>query len=170
MKPIMDLDENEGKSVALPQMETYMAFRGVIAKPVSEDAHLRHILRFYVARALARSGASPVLVQPAVRLAGQTLSVDVGALRDDRVILAICEPAGITAQTAAILEALQEAEDTEVIVIHSRFADVSALAQRFAPHLASKAFRLISVVPPPFDDVFEYDIWMFELTFQEAMT
>jgi len=169
VKPIMNLPENEGKTVTSPQMETYMTFRAAIPKPVSEEAHLRHILRFYVARALAKSGASSILVRPAVRCADQTLTVDVGARKDDRVILAVCEPAGVTVQTVDILDGLKGAEDTEVIVLHSRYADAGSVPQRFASQLASKTFRLMSVVPPPFDDVFEYDIWMFELTFREAM-
>jgi hypothetical protein len=146
-----------------------MAFRSLIPKPATEDAHLRHILRFYVTRALAKSGASQVLVRPVVKLGEHTLNVDVGARKDDRVVLAICEPAGVTAQTVAALDILKDAEATEVIVVHSRFADAGEVPQRFAPQLASKTFSLMSVVPPPFDDVFEYDIWMFELTFREAM-
>ncbi|MDR7417403.1 MAG: hypothetical protein QN178_00665 [Armatimonadota bacterium] len=169
MKPTVDLPENAGKAVTLQQMDTYMAFKMAFPKPVSEDAHLRHILRFYVARALAKSGASAVLVRPLVRLDDQRLSVDVAASRDGRTVLAICEPAGVTAQTVAALDVLKDAEDTEVILVHSRFASADPVPARFAPQLASKAFRLMSVVPPPFDDVLEYDIWMFELTFREAM-
>lgn len=169
MRPAFSLPENDGKAVALPQMETYMAFRAALPKPVYEDAHLRHILRFYVARALAKSGAATVLVRPTVRFGDHTLIVDVAARKDGRVVLAICEPAGVTAQKIAVLDVLKDAEDAAVIVVHSRFADPDLVQERFAAQLASKEFRMMSVVPPPFDDVLEHDIWMFELTFHEAM-
>jgi hypothetical protein len=122
-----------------------------------------------VARALAKSDVSQVLVRPVVKLGDDSLTVDVGAKKDGGVVLAICEPAGVTAHTIAALDVLKDAEATEVIVVHSRFADAGQVAQRFAQQLAAKTFRLMSVVPPPFDDVFEYDIWMFELTFREAL-
>jgi hypothetical protein len=169
MKLELDLPENEGKTVAPSQMESYLAFRAAIPKPASEDAHLRHILRFYVARALAKSGYGSLRIRPAVRTDGQTLQVDVAAQKDGKTAVAICEPAGVTPETVAKLDVLKAAEQTEVIILHSRFATAGDVPDRFKEQLASRSFRLMSVVPPPFDDVFEYDIWMFELTFREAM-
>jgi hypothetical protein len=162
----LDLEE-AGKTLTLSQMGSYVAFRTAVPKPAGEDAHLRHILRFYVARALAKEGRE-VLILPALMVGDRRLTVDVGARRDSDVVVAICEPAGVTAGTIAALDVLKDAEHTQTIVVHSRFAGPGDVPDRYAKQLADRTFRLMSVVPPPFDDVFEYDIWMFELTFREA--
>jgi hypothetical protein len=164
----LDLEENAGKAMMLPQMGTCVAFRTAGPKPAGEDAHLRHILRFYVARALARESRE-VLIQPALMVGDRRRTVDAAARRDGDVVVAICEPAGVTAETLAALDVLKDAEHTETIVVHSRFAGPGDVPARYAKQLTDRTFRLMSVVPPPFDDVFEYDIWMFELTFREAI-
>jgi hypothetical protein len=164
----LDLEENAGKGVTLAQMASYLAFRAVVPKPASEEAHLRHILRFYVARSLAKEGRS-VLILPVIAVGDRRLTVDVAAQRDGQVVLAICERAGVTPETMVALDVLKDAEDAETIIVHSRFASAGDVPAKYADQLAARTFRLMSVVPPPFDDVFEYDIWMFELTFREAM-
>jgi len=164
----LDLPENRGKAVTQAQLQNYMTFRADFPKPVGEDAHVRHIFRFYVARTLAKSGYTDILIRPVVQVGTHTLDVDVAAAEGNHHVLALCEPAAVTAETTAKLDVLADAEDTEVIVLYSRHAHPGDVPQRFAQQVASRAFRLMSVVPPPFDDVFEYDIWMFELTFREV--
>lgn len=170
MRAELDVPENAGKTIASAQLANYVAFRAVMPKPPGEEAHLRNILRFYVARALFKSAHDALLIRPVVRIGDRTFDVDVAASHGDRVVLAICEPAGVTPATVEKLTLLKDAENAEVLIVHSRFASPGDVQERFKERFASRAFRLMSVVPPPFDDVLEYDIWMFELTFQEAMT
>ena len=170
MRVELDVSENAGKVIAPAQMASYLAFRAVMPKPPGEEAHMRNILRFYVARALSKSAPDALLIRPLVRVGETALEVDVAASHGDRVVLAICEPAGVTPATVEKLSHLKDADNAEVLVVHSRFASPGDVQERFNEQFASRAFRLMSVVPPPFDDVLEYDIWMFELTFQEAMT
>lgn len=164
----IDLPENQGKAISPAHLQSYLSFRTAFPKPVGEDAHVRHIFRFYVARTLAKEGYDGVLIRPAVEVGTQRLDVDVAAAKGDRRVLAICEPAAVTADTSARLAVLKDAERTEVIILYSRHANPGDVLHRFAEQVAARTFRLMSVVPPPFDDVFEYDIWMFELTFREA--
>lgn len=164
----IDLPENQGKAVSQEHLQSYLVFRTAFPKPAGEDAHVRHIFRFYAARTLAKDGYEGVLIRPVVEVGTQRVEVDVAAAKGDRRVVAICEPAAVTADTSARLAVLTEAERSEVIILYSRHADPGDVPQRFAGQVASRTFRLMSVVPPPFDDVFEYDIWMFELTFREA--
>lgn len=145
--------------------KTYMAFRSDILKPAHEDAHLRHIFRFYIARALFNQGAERVYILPSVRLNDHTFIVDVLAQTGDKFIVGLCEPGSVTPETEQRLEWLKEAENAETVIVHSQFGDPGSLPTHFEAQLASKKFRLLAVVPPPFDDAYEYDIWMFELTF-----
>jgi hypothetical protein len=138
-------------------------------KPATEERHARHILRFYVARALAKSGYEPVVILPNVKINAHELEVDVAGEKDGKLALAICEPAGVTQETVDKLDLLRDADETEVIILYSQFASPGEVPERFEEQIASRKFRLMSIVPPPFDDVLEYDIWMFELTFQEQM-
>jgi hypothetical protein len=56
-------------------MATYVTFRTAIPKPAGETAHLRHILRFCAARALAQEGRE-VLILPAIMAGDRRLTVD----------------------------------------------------------------------------------------------
>lgn len=170
MKLRIDLADNQGKAVTPAQMQNYLAFRTVFPRPAQEDTHVRHIFRFYAARALAKAGYETVLIRPAVEVDGRRLDVDVAAARGGKTVVAVCEPGAVTAESVAKLDVLKDAGDAEVIILHSRHASAGAVPERFREQIASRKFRLMSVVPPPFDDVFEYDIWMFELTFKEAAT
>lgn len=169
MKLQIDLPENQGKGVTPAQLQNYLAFRTVFPRPVTEDAHVRHIFRFYAARALGKAGYESVLIRPAVAIDGRRIDVDVAAAKGGKTAVAICEPGAVTPESVSILDVLKDT-DAEVIILHSRHATAGAVPERFREQIASRKFRLMSVVPPPFDDVFEYDIWMFELTFKEAAT
>ena len=166
----LDADQNTGRRVDLSRVETYVDFRTQLPKPTREDAHLRHILRFYTARSFAKSGYDDVYVLPDVTLNGQNLDVDVMAVSDSRqTMLAICEPDSITQETLDKLSLLAEVEDAGVVIVYSRFGKDRGVAETFKPQFDAKKFRLVAVVPPPFDDAYEYDIWMFETTFRNVL-
>jgi hypothetical protein len=157
----------EGPTKVMPsQTETYMAFRSAIPKPTDEDAHLRHILRFYLVRAMQKRGEQDVYVLPEINLGDETIQVDVAAGSPGKYTLSICEPESVTPETEAILEKLKNVEGVEVVVVHSQYGQPGNVMTAFKEQLESKKFHLLAVVPPPFDDVYEYDIWMFETTFR----
>jgi hypothetical protein len=169
MQVKVDPEANQDKRADLSNMETYVDFRTVIMKPPSEDAHLRHILRFYVARSLANSGYADVYIQPQLEMDGQSLEVDVAAVGEDMTMLAICETESVTDETIQKLEALKDADQIGVIIVYSQFGDHANVPDRFKEQVDSRKFLLTAVVPPPFDDVYEYDIWMFETTFRNIL-
>lgn len=162
----MDLSLDVQAKVVPAQVDTYVAFRTAIAKPASESAHLRHILRFYMARALFKQGQQDVYILPALKVDDRTLKVDVAAGQPGKYTIAICEPGSVTAETEALLDVLKDVDGLDVIIVHSRYGEPGNILTRFKPQLESKKFHLLAVVPPPFDDVYEYDIWMFETTFR----
>jgi hypothetical protein len=149
------------------QTETYMKFRTAIPKPTEEDAHLRHILRFYIARAMQKRGLLDIYILPELALGERKIRVDVVGGAPGNYTIAICEPESVTSETEEILELLKDLDGTETIILHSQYGKPGNLVEKFQPQLESKKFRLLAVVPPPFDDVYEYDIWMFETTFRD---
>lgn len=157
----------ESSAKVLPgQTETYMAFRSYIPKPTNEDVHLRHILRFYIARAMLKRGEENVYVLPQLTLADKMVQVDVAAETQGKYTFSICEPGSVTSETEAILDMLKDIEGIEVVIVHSQYGQPGNVMNKFKEQLESKKFHLLAVVPPPFDDVYEYDIWMFETTFR----
>lgn len=166
MDPQLNTSENASKRIDIGQMDSYMAFRSVMYKPSSETAHLRHILRFYIARALANRGANAIYILPEVGGVG----VNVAAEGLKKPVLAICEPDSITDETLKKLDTLKGFTGYETVVLHSQFGSTNGIEQKFKEQIDSKQFRVMAVVPPPFDDVYEYDIWMFETTFRELFT
>lgn len=148
------------------QTDTYMTFRSSIPKPTNEDAHLRHILRFYMVRAMQKRGEDDIYVLPQLVIGEKKIRVDVAAGKPGKYTLSICEPASVTAETEDILDLLKDEEDVDVIVVHSQYGDPGNVMTKFNEQLQSNKFQLLAVVPPPFDDVYEYDIWMFETTFR----
>jgi len=151
-------------------VKTYMAFRENIPKPSDEDKHLRHIFRFYIARALFQHGEHTIYVLPHVSVGTKSFRIDVLTGSPNKYYAALCEPESITPATEEILNVLKDCDNVEVFIVHSQFSDPTALTSRFQSQLQNKKFRLIAVVPPPFDDAYEYDIWMFELTFREQFS
>ena len=162
----MELKFDARAKVMPNQTDTYMAFRGSMPKPAQEEAHLRHILRFYVARAMQKRGEQDIYVLPQLDVGGKTFRVDVAAGVSGKYILSICEPASVTAETEDILDMLKDLEGVEVIIVNSQYGQPGNVMTKFKSQLESKKFHLLAVVPPPFDDVYEYDIWMFETTFR----
>lgn len=167
---VFDAAINAEKKVAIREMESYLAFRMAKLKPTSEDVHLRHIFRFYLARAMSKMNYEPIFILPTVSIGGQDIKMDVAALNGDKVMLAICEPEHITPETEAVLELFKDEKDLQVLVLHSQYGKPGKVAEKFAEQIANKTFRILAVVPPPFDDAYEYDIWMFETTFRELFS
>lgn len=149
------------------QTETYTIFRSAIPRPTHEERHLRHILRLYIARAMQKRGEQDIYILPELEIGEKSVKVDVLAGSPGKYILAICEPESVTQETEAILEGLKDMEGVEVIVVHSQYGNPGNVMEKFKAELESKRFRLLAVVPPPFDDAYEYDIWMFETTFRD---
>ena len=160
MAIIIDMDANAEKRIKMERMDTYVNFRTIIRKPPSEDAHLRHILRFYVARALIKRGAEEAYVLPDVSVDEEPVAVDVLAKTDDKLVVAICEPESVSDESVAILEKLSKQEGVECVVIHSQFGDAGTLPEKLKNEVQSNKIQIMAVVPPPFDDVYEYDIWI----------
>jgi len=162
----MEINLKASAKVTPGQTETYMAFRSFISKPTNEDVHLRHILRFYIVRAMQKRGEENVYVLPELTLADKAIQVDVAAETLGKYTFSICEPGSVTPETEAILDTLKEIEGIEVIIVHSQYGQPGNVMTKFKEQIESKKFHLLAVVPPPFDDVYEYDIWMFETTFR----
>lgn len=162
----MELKLESQSKVTPGQTETYMAFRSAIPRPANEDAHLRHILRFYMARAMQKRGEQEIFILPQLKIGETTLRVDVAAGSAGKYTFSICEPASVTPETEAMLETLKDVEGVSVIILHSQYGQPGNVMTRFKAQLESKKFQLMAVVPPPFDDAYEYDIWMFETTFR----
>ena len=162
----MEINLEASAKVMSGQTETYMAFRSAIPKPANEDAHLRHILRFYIVRAMQKRGEENVYVLPKLTLGDKTIQVDVAAGAPGEYTLSICEPDSVTPETEEILEILKDVEGIEIIVVHSQYGRPGNVMGKFKDQFETKKFHLLAVVPPPFDDVYEYDIWMFETTFR----
>jgi len=165
----MELNQDNLIKAKPSQTETYMAFRTAIPKPTDEDAHLRHILRFYVVRAMQKRGEENVYVLPQFNIGDETIRVDVAAGDAGKYTLSICEPGSVTPETEKILDLLKDEEGIEVIIVHSQYGQPGDVMTKFKEQLESKKFQLLAVVPPPFDDVYEYDIWMFETTFRNLL-
>jgi len=162
----MDLKLDAQAKVSPGQTETYMAFRSAIPKPANEEAHLRHILRFYMTRAMQKRGEQDIYVLPQLNAGGRTIRIDVAAGSAGKYTLCICEPESVTPETEAILEILKDIEGVDVVILHSQYGKPGNIMSKFKDQLSAKKFNLLAVVPPPFDDVYEYDIWMFETTFR----
>jgi hypothetical protein len=116
---------------------------------------------------MQKRGEQDIYILPELEIGEKSVKVDVLAGSPGKYILAICEPESVTQETEAILEGLKDMEGVEVIVVHSQYGNPGNVMEKFKAQLESKRFRLLAVVPPPFDDAYEYDIWMFETTFRD---
>jgi len=107
----MELNQDNLVRAMSSQTETYMAFRTAIPKPTDEDAHLRHILRFYVVRAMQKRGEQDVYVLPQLNLVDKTIRVDVAAGSPGKYTFSICEPDSVTTETEEILDLLKKSRN-----------------------------------------------------------
>lgn len=157
----------QNSKVKPKQLDSYINFRTAISKPSDESAHLRHILRFYVARSMQKNNIFDIYILPEFAFGEKKERVDVLGVKDDHYTIAICEPGSVTPETEEILDDLKNIDNLDVIIVHSQYGKSGNIKEKFTEQLESKKFRLLGVVPPPFDDVYEYDIWMFETTFRD---
>jgi hypothetical protein len=91
-------------------------------------------------------------------------------IKNDQVTLAVCEPESITPETEELLENLKDLDSTDIVVVHSQYGKPGNVESKFADEIDAGKFRILAVVPPPFDDTYEYDIWMFDLTFRDLFS
>lgn len=167
MELIFDPQTTSAPKVQQSKTEAYVDFRENVPKPPQEEEHLRHILRFYIARAMLKKEINDIFVLPEVQVGGETLQLDLLGIKEGKMTLAICEPDSITEETEELLEKLKDTDNTDVVVVHSQYGKPGDVETRFASQIESGKFRVLAVVPPPFDDAYEYDIWMFDLTFRD---
>ncbi|HLJ60606.1 MAG TPA: hypothetical protein VKZ50_12850 [bacterium] len=174
MRVDLDLPENLGAEVTAGATRNYLAFRASSPKPAREADHHRHLLRFYVARTLARSGYHTLLVRPVVRVGQRRLRVDVAARRGTQVVLALCDHPETTPETTpetlATLSVLTRADHVEVLLVRHATSGIDAdLCRRLRAQFALPEFRLVSVALPPFDDPLECDTWIYAETLREGV-
>lgn len=149
-------------------VETYFAFNASHPRPAGEEVHLRHIFRLYVARALSKTGWEEIYVLPDACVDGKALAPDILGVKDGKHLAAFCDKDSVTPETEGKLEMLRGEEDVRTLVLHSQFGAPGEIPMRFAGEIASGKLRLMAVVPPPFDDAYEYDVWIFETTFRDV--
>ncbi len=161
-------NENASALASSFDMETYFSFNSTHPRPVSEEVHLRHIFRLYVVRALAKMGYTEIYVLPQATVGSTPLRADVLAVKDGRTIAAFCDKESVTSQTEEQMELLRGQEDVTVLLLHSQFGNAGSVSEKFSAEIAEKKLRIMAVVPPPFDDAYEYDVWIFETTFRDV--
>ena len=152
------------------KIDTYVIFRELIPKPPHEEEHLRHILRFYIARAMLKQEINKIYILPEFQVGDTTLQVDLLGIKQGKITLAICEPDSITPETEDLLEELKSLEGVDIVVVHSQYGKPGNVESKFSSEIESGKIRVLAVVPPPFDDTYEYDIWMFDLTFRDLFS
>ena len=167
MQLLFDPQSTTAPKVQPDKVETYVIFRESIPKPPHEEEHLRHILRFYIARAMLKQEINDIFVLPEVKVGEQSLQVDLLGIKGGKTRLALCEPESITEETEDLLDKLKDVEDVEVVIVHSQYGKPGNVESKFASQIEQGIFKVMAVVPPPFDDTYEYDIWMFDLTFRD---
>ena len=168
MALLFDPAQNSGALVSALDMETYFSFNASHPRPSSEEVHLRHIFRLYVTRALSKMDYREIYVLPRAEVGGNSLAPDVLAVKDGRYLVAFCDKEAVTPETEAKLEMLRGEEGVTALLLHSQFADAGNVPTNFADEIADKKVRIMAVVPPPFDDAYEYDVWIFETTFRDV--
>ena len=167
MELIFDPQTTAALKVQPDKIDSYVVFREAIPKPPQEEEHLRHILRFYIARAMLKQDINEIYILPEIKVGDQTLQVDLLGIKAGNVTLAICEPESITPATEDLLEQLKDLDGVDTVIVHSQYGKPGDVESKFAQEIEDGKFRILAVVPPPFDDTYEYDIWMFDLTFRD---
>jgi len=167
MELIFDQENTTALKVNPEKISTYAIFREFIPKPPHEDEHLRHILRFYIARAMLKQEINHIYILPEIQAGDAAVKVDLLGIKDSKVTLAVCEPESILPETEDLLEQLKGFDDVDIVVVHSQYGKPGNVESKFAEEIDSGKIRILAVVPPPFDDTYEYDIWMFDLTFRD---
>jgi hypothetical protein len=108
-----------------------------------------------------------IFILPEFQVGDNSLQVDLLGIKAGQVTLAICEPESITPETEDLLEQLKTLDGVDIVVVHSQYGKPGNVESKFAAEIENGKIRVLAVVPPPFDDTYEYDIWMFDLTFRD---
>ena len=160
--------ELSGQSLSESDLATYLEMRQAAPKPVAEERHARHIQRFYACRGLRRLGYTDLYVLPTVSSAGRTLHPDVVGRRGEDVLLVYCAARSLAEIPRDEINALTAEAGPALMFVVANVLDVDGLSSEFRDLVSRGRLSIRTMTLPPFDDVLEYDIWMFELTFQEA--
>ena len=99
---------------------------------------------------------------------GNPLVPDILGVKEGKYLAAFCDKDSVTSETEAKLETLRGEENVKALVLHSQFGSPGEIPTRFADEITTGRLRLMAVVPPPFDDAYEYDVWIFETTFRDV--
>ncbi|HEU4673650.1 MAG TPA: hypothetical protein VFS32_12190 [Candidatus Limnocylindrales bacterium] len=158
-----------GGSVGGGDLGSYMALRQAVPKPVSEDRHARHIQRFYACRGLRRAGYPELFVLPDVTAGDRRFHPDVVGRRGDGLEFVYCAAHSLDEVPIDEIRTLTAEAGPMIMLVVANVLDVDGLSADLADLVASGRVSVRTMTLPPFDDVLEYDIWMFELTFQEAV-
>lgn len=158
-----------GASLTDGDLISYVVMRQAAPKPPSEDRHVRHIQRFYACRGLRRSGYSELFVLPDVTDGERRYHPDVVGRRGEGLEFVYCAASTLDEIPRAEIRELTAEAGPMVMLVVANVLDVDRLQEEFADLVAASRLSIRTMTLPPFDDVLEYDIWMFELTFREAV-
>jgi hypothetical protein len=148
---------------------SYLTMRMTVPKPPAEERHARHIQRYYACRGLHKLGYTEIFVRPDVAAPSGPFHPDVVGRSDDRTLFVYCATYSLDELPRdEIQRLLAGPEQPLVMIIAANTLDIPALGREFADQSAAGQISVRVMTLPPFDDVLEYDIWMFELTFQEV--
>jgi hypothetical protein len=146
-------------------LKSYLEFQK-ISPNSSTESHARNIMRYYVARAFDKNGFLDISVQTEFvdKNTGISFLFDVTAV-DNYNYYALCFPGSLTEKDIAMLVLLTELENDKVILVFSNLISTESLRKKFSLYFENGLFQIKTMVLPPFDNLYEYDIWMFEAIF-----
>lgn len=164
----MHLSDVAGRVLSESDLGSYLLMRTVAPKPPDEDRHARHIQRFYACRGLRRLGYPELFVLPEVRADDTPLHPDVVARRGDGMVFVYCAALSLDEIPRDEIRLITAEAGPMLMLVVANVLDVDRMSEEFRDLVSSGRMSIRTMTLPPFDDVLEYDIWMFELTFQEA--
>jgi len=164
----MHLAGPSGRLLTESDLGSYLDLRLAAPKPVDEDRHARHIQRFYACRGLRKLGYPHLFVLPEVSADGRVLHPDVVARRGEGAVFVYCAAHSLDEIPRDEIRLLTSEAGPMLMLVVANVLGVERLQDEFHDLVASGRMSIRTMTLPPFDDVLEYDIWMFELTFQEA--
>jgi hypothetical protein len=164
----MQLSVPNGRSLGEHELGSYLEMRMAAPKPVDEERHARHIQRFYACRGLRKLGYPELFVLPEVRANGTAFHPDVVARRGEGYTFVYCAAESLDEIPRDEIRTLTAESGPILMLVVANVLDVEALQEEFRDLVGSGRMSIRTMTLPPFDDVLEYDIWMVEMTFQEA--
>lgn len=148
-------------------LRSYLEFQKISPNSPT-DSHAHNIMRYYVARAFDKNGFQDISVQTEFvdKNTGLSFLFDVAAVDNNNYnYYALCFPGSLTEKDIAVLELLADLEDGKVILVFSNLVSTESLRRKFKLYFENGLFQIKTMVLPPFNDLYEYDIWMFEAIF-----